>query len=83
MPTVMTKQETLDQLVREAKKLNKFDLQMLLTRTRVKKLAHDRRKPVASYNPEAVPPPTIAEINDWIHEARKEKHESKKVRARQ
>ena len=38
MAEVLTKQKTIDEIVREAKKLDKMELQILLTKLRVKKM---------------------------------------------
>ncbi len=37
MAEILTKQKAIDEIVREAKKLDKMELQMLLTKLRVKK----------------------------------------------
>ena len=78
----MTKQETIDQIVKEARKLDKLELQILLSRLRIRKLAKEKRKPVAHYDPKKIKAPTMDEINTWTHEARKD-HANKKVRTRQ
>jgi hypothetical protein len=71
MADVMTKQETIEQIVREARKLDKMELQILLTRLRVKKLVAEKRKPIAKYNSKKIKAPTMEEIDTWKHEARK------------
>ena len=72
MSAILTKKETLDEIVKEAKKLDKMDLQILLTRLRVKKLLSEKRKPVANYNSKKIKAPTMEEIDTWKHEARKQ-----------
>jgi len=81
MAEEMTKQQTIDQIVKEAKKLDKLELQILLSRLRIKKMAKEKRKPVANYDPKKIKAPTMEEINAWTHEARKQ-HANKKVRSR-
>lgn len=71
MSAVLTKKETIDEIVKEARKLDKMDLQILLTRLRVKKLLSERRKPVANYDSKKIKAPTMEEIDTWKHEARK------------
>ena len=71
MSEVMTKQETIEQIVREAKKLDKMDLQILLMRLRVRKMVKEKRKPVANYDRKKIKAPTMEEINAWTHEARR------------
>jgi poly(3-hydroxyalkanoate) synthetase len=71
MAAILTKKETIDEIVKEAKKLDKMDLQILLTRLRVKKLIAEKRKPVANYNSKKIKAPTMEEIDAWKHEARK------------
>lgn len=80
MPGEMTKQETIDAIVKEVKKLDKLELQILLARLRIKKLAKEKRKPIANYNSQKVKAPTMEEINAWTHEARKQ-NARKKVRS--
>jgi hypothetical protein len=72
MAAILTKQETIDEIVKEARKLDKTDLQILLTRLRVKKLLAGKRKPVANYNSKKIKVPTMEEIDTWKHEARKQ-----------
>lgn len=67
MAEEMTKQQTIDQIVKEVRKLDKLELQILLSRLRIKKMAKEKT-------------PTMDEINTWTHEARKE-HANKKVRS--
>jgi len=71
MAAILTKKETIDEIVKEAKKLDKMDLQILLTRLRVKKLVSEKRKPVANYDSKKIKAPTMEEIDAWKHEARK------------
>jgi hypothetical protein len=72
MATILTRQETIDEIVREAKKLDKMELQILLMRLRVKKLVREKRRPVANYNSKKVKAPTMEEIDRWKHESRKQ-----------
>lgn len=65
-----TKQQTIDEIVREAKKLDKLELQILLTRLRVKKIQKEKRKPVAKINA-SMSLPTLEEIDLWKHQSRK------------
>ena len=71
MYAILTKKQTLDEIVKEAKKLDKMYLQILLTRLRVKKLVSEKKKPVANYNSKKIKAPTMEEIDTWKHEARK------------
>jgi hypothetical protein len=71
MAAILTKRETIDEIVKEAMKLDKIELQILLTRLRVKKLLAAKRKPVANYDSKKVKAPTMEEIDTWKHEARK------------
>jgi hypothetical protein len=70
MAEVKTKQETIDEIVREAKKLNKLELQILLAKLRVRKMRKDGIRPAARPR-RRVKPPTMEEIDLWKHEARK------------
>lgn len=70
MEGILTKKETINAIVREAQNLNKLELQILLTRLRVKKMQKDGVKPAA--NPaKSVKQPTMEEIDQWKHESRK------------
>jgi hypothetical protein len=70
MAAPMTKQETIEQIVREAKKLDKLELQILLAKLRVKKMQKDGVRPAARPR-RGVKPPTMEEIDLWKHESRK------------
>jgi hypothetical protein len=72
MSAILTKKETIEEIVKEARKLDKMDLQILLTRLRVKKLLAGKRKPVANYDSKKVKAPSMKEIDAWKHEARKQ-----------
>ena len=72
MTAILTKQETINEIVKEAKKLDKLELQILLTRLRVKKMVSEKRKPVANYDSKKVKAPTMEEIDRWKHESRKQ-----------
>ena len=69
MPQVKTKQETIDEIVKEAKKLNKLDLQILLAKLRIKKMRKDGVRPAARPR-KGVTPPSLEEIDLWKHESR-------------
>jgi hypothetical protein len=71
MAAILTRQEIIDDIVKEARKLNKMELQILLTRLRVKKLQKVKKKPVANYDKRKIKEPTMEEIDIWKHEARK------------
>lgn len=71
MSAILTKKETIDEIVKEARKLDKMDLQILLAKLRVKKLVSEKRKPVANYDSKKIKAPTMEEIDTWKHEARK------------
>lgn len=70
MAEISTKQTTIDKIVREAKKLDKMELQILLTRLRVKKMQKDGVKPVANYDRRKIKAPSMAQIDKWKHESR-------------
>jgi hypothetical protein len=70
MSEVKTKQETIAEIVREAKKLDKLELQILLAKLRVKKMRKDGVRPAARPR-KGVKPPTMEEIDLWKHESRK------------
>jgi hypothetical protein len=70
MAVAMTKQETLDEILKAARKLDKLDLQILLTKLRVKKLRKDGVKPVAKPR-KGVKVPTMEDIDLWKHESRR------------
>lgn len=71
MAEVLTKQKTIDEIVKEAKKLDKMELQILLTRLRVKKIQKDGIKTIANYDSKKIKAPTMAQIDKWKHESRK------------
>lgn len=66
----MTKQETIDEIVREARKLDKLELQILLAKLRVRKMRKDGVRPAARPR-RGAKPPTMEEIDLWKHESRK------------
>jgi hypothetical protein len=70
MSATLTRQETIDEIVKVAKKLDKMELQILLTKLRVKKMQRDGVKPAAKPR-KGVKPPTMEEIDLWKHESRK------------
>jgi len=69
MAEVLTKQETIDQIVKVAKKLDKLELQILLTKLRVKKMKKEGVSPAAKLR-KGVKLPSMEEINQWKHESR-------------
>ena len=70
MAEALTKKETIDQIIKAAQKLDKMDLQILLTKLRVKKMQRDGVKPAANLR-KGVKPPSMEEIDLWKHESRK------------
>ena len=50
IPDVLTKEQTIDEIIKVARKLDKMDLQILLMRLRVKKMVIEKRRPVAKVN---------------------------------
>jgi hypothetical protein len=71
MSITAQKQKTIDEIVKEAKKLNTIDLQILLTRLRVKNILKGGVKTIANYNRKKIKAPTIAQIDKWKHKCRK------------
>lgn len=72
MSSKLTKQETIDAIVKEAKKLDKLELQILLTKLRVKKMQKDGVKSAAGYDPNTLKPATLQQIDRWKHALRKD-----------
>jgi vacuolar-type H+-ATPase subunit F/Vma7 len=72
MAEVLTKEQTIDEIVKVARKLDKMDFQILLMRLRIKKMVKEKRRPVANYDSRKIKAPTMEEINAWTHEARKQ-----------
>jgi uncharacterized protein YerC len=72
MAEILTRQKAIDEIVREAKKLDKMELQILLTRLRVKKMLKEKIKPIANYDSSGIKAPTMAQIDRWKHESRKQ-----------
>lgn len=70
MAEALTKKETIDQIIKAAQKLDKMDLQILLTKLRVKKMQRDGVKPAATPR-KGVKLPSMEEIDLWKHESRK------------
>jgi hypothetical protein len=64
------KKRTIDQIIKAAQKLDKLDLQILLTKLRIKKMQRDGVKPAVSLH-KGAKPPSIEEIDLWKHESRK------------
>lgn len=72
MSAELTKQETIEAIVKEAKKLDKLELQILLTQLRVKKMQKEGIKPAAGYDSSKIKLPTIQQIDKWKHASRKQ-----------
>jgi hypothetical protein len=72
MAEVLTKQKAIEEIVKEAKKLDRMELQILLTRLRVKKMLKEKVKSIATYDSRKVKAPTMAQIDKWKHESRKQ-----------
>lgn len=70
MADAKTKQATIDEIVREAKKLDKLELQILLAKLRVRKMKKDGVRPAARPR-RRVKSPTMEEIDSWKRESRK------------
>jgi hypothetical protein len=70
MAEILTKKEAIDELVKQAKKLDKLEIQILLTKLRVNKMAKDGVKPAAK-PPKGLKMPSMRQINRWTHESRK------------
>ena len=70
MAELKTKQETINEIVKEAKKLDKLELQILLAKLRIKKMRKDGVRPAARPG-RGVVSPTMEEIDLWKHESRK------------
>ncbi|MDI9364430.1 MAG: hypothetical protein QM541_05735 [Flavobacterium sp.] len=71
MSVVAINTNVVDEIVKEVKKLNQLEQQLVLTRLRVKRLATKKISPVANYDTTKIKPPTMAQIDKWKHEARK------------
>jgi|GEM_PF-2116334 len=73
MPAALSKQKTIDEIIKEAKKLDKAELQVLLARLRVKKILKSKANQVADYDSRKVKKlPSMEEIDAWKHQARKD-----------
>lgn len=70
MNEVLNKKKTINEIVKEANNLNNLELQILLTRLRVKKMQKDGVKPAAN-PPKNLKQPTMKDIDKWKHESRK------------
>lgn len=70
MEAVLNRQETIQEIVKNVKNLDDLELQILLTKLRVKKMQKNGVKPVTKTS-RHVEFPTMEEINLWKHEARK------------
>ena len=70
MVEILSKQKVIDEIVREAKKLDKLELQILLTKLRVKKMQKEGVKPAANYDKSKIKAPTMKQIDKWKHDSR-------------
>jgi hypothetical protein len=73
MSEILTKQKAIDEIVKHVRRLDKEEVQNLLTELRIKKMQREGVKPAASPK-RRVKPPTMEELNRWTHEARNYKH---------
>lgn len=71
MPEVVSKKVTIDEIVREAKKLDTLELQALLTRLRIKKMRKTGINAIAGYDKRKIKAPTLSQIDRWKHQSRK------------
>ena len=60
-----------DEIVKEAKKLDKLDLQALLTKLRVKKMLKAGINRIAGYDKRKIKSATLTQIDGWKHHSRK------------
>ena len=72
MAVLLDANQVLDEIVAEVKKLDELEQRILLTKLRVKKLASQKIKPVANYDSTKIKPPTMAQIDKWKHDSRKQ-----------
>lgn len=70
MAEALSKKEAINEIVKAAKKLDKMELQILLTKLRVKKMQKVGVKPAAK-PPKGIKAPSMEEIDLWKHESRK------------
>lgn len=70
MVEILSKQKVIDEIVREAKKLDKLELQILLTKLRVKKMQKEGVKPAANYDKSKIKAPSMKQIDKWKHDSR-------------
>ena len=70
MVEILSKQKVIDEIVREAKKLDKLELQILLTKLRMKKMQKEGVKPAANYDKSKIKAPTMKQIDKWKHDSR-------------
>ncbi len=52
--------------------MDKLELQILLTKLKVKKMLKDGVKPTARFDCRKIKTPTLAQIDKWKHESRKQ-----------
>lgn len=63
---------TIKKIVNEVKKLNELEQEILLKNLRLKKYRNKKTAPVADYDSSKIKPPTMEQINKWVHEVRKD-----------
>lgn len=69
MEAVLNRQKTIQEIVKNVKNLDDLELQILLTKLRVKKMQKNGVEPVTTTSQNISFP--MEEINLWKHEARK------------
>jgi hypothetical protein len=70
MSEVLTRQKTIDEIIKEAEKPDQLQLQILLTKLRVKIMHKEPIKPVSNAG-KKISLPSMEEIDQWKHESRK------------
>lgn len=70
MTATYTKEETINEIVKQARKLNKLELQILLTKLRVRALKSKGVKMAAFYQKD-MELPSLEDIDLWKHQSRK------------
>ncbi len=69
---ILTKKAAIDEIVKAAKKMDKLELQILLTKLKVKKMLKDGVRPTARFDSRKIKTPALAQIDKWKHESRKQ-----------
>ena len=70
MSEVLTRQKTISEIVKEAKKLDQLELQILLAKLRMKIMQKKPLKPVSNPS-KKINIPSMEKIDQWKHESRK------------